>query len=276
MTLKTLTKCGENNLNFIYACKDCWWMPNDQLSLRWSCLFCLSKRKKVVIAEELLWERVDYFYQIRDLLWNDLWNVIRTIWADWVLFRNKYATVWGMSGAFRWVKGGVWRTLINKLYGWAYEMQISWNPIPFEYASTMLIEKYDPGNNYRTCRNRTRLFKKKTDTRVEERKLISQLYLFICNYWKCVESMESDDWHEERMLALMEISSKWDISIEDIKSIKNDNDWDYRKIKKILDCCQEKKYSTAYENRRTKKRAIFNLPSELTYDGSQGEKPHAD
>lgn len=257
-------------------CKDCWWMPNNQFSLFGRCLRCWWKKKKAVPIGTVLWEQTQYFNDMIWVLWDNLWNVIRTVGEEGVLFKNKYATVWTISGAFRWVKWGVGRGRINSRYFGAYNSQISWYPIPLEVARNMVMELYDPGCKTRVPRNRPSKYEKKIDTRIEEKKIIAQLFSFICNYRRCVEAMEEGTRTDKHMNTLQELSSKWDISPDMIRLIREDDNRKYGEIKNIIRFCRENKYPNKIENRRTKRKVIFNLPSELTCGDSQREELRAD
>jgi hypothetical protein len=246
---------------FLYVCGNCWGMPADQFARRWACMVCWSTRKRATPIVDVLWAQKELFYDIEMYLWDKLRDVVKTVGAEWIILKNKWWTVWGMSWAFWWVKNWTWETKINEWYCWAYNLQKAHIPIQIEIVRNMVIDLFALDSKRKNNpRVRSRVWTT-SEEKEYNKNTVSKLFLFISIYWKNVEHMDSWERSDTDMDILQSLMFDHWIHTEDIRYIKENTTYDYTLIEKIIRFCELKWYKWLIRNRWTRGRIIFNLPS---------------
>lgn len=263
-----------NRNNFLQICKDCWGMPKDQFAQKGKCLSCWGIKKTGDTISNVLWKKELYFREIESILWDKLWDVIKTVGKEWVLFNNKFTRVWWMSWAFRWVKKWIGPWKIDEQYDWAYSLQKSSTPIPLLVARSMIVDLYTEWETWRKLYKDVWRKKKWVD-RTEEFIALYMLFTFISNHRKYIKRIDEWDWDDDVLWNMLELQKRW-IEQEDIRYIKEEVNFEYEKIQHVLAYCRLKYKKLNRRNRWTRGRTIFNLPSVLTCDDWQREEQHED
>lgn len=242
----------------IKVCGRCWWTLSNQKAKRPICLECKKQTKVIEIdINEIVKTTREKFLisEIYEKLWYMRWEIIRSIWRNWIVFTSKYsywALPWWLWRVWKWY----WR---NRVFEKVPELIAytawTWNHhliIDFETAYSLVTKLF----TWDIRITWTRLKNKNTLTKDQSFKVCLSFNIYNI-YRKFIEDpIAFEDANPEKVEYIYE---SW-IDIKKIAHIVNESSIDMDYIEDILELWiwdDYKRYEWRFKEYKKRRRFIF-------------------